>query len=319
MRLYEYGKSIRHLEKTFNQCTKVVLENTLQYLNVEDQSKYVKPTIINNLICRVQNLLPDCCSICNESYSIRNGDHPFLECVVCGQEVHKPCIVNILGEDTDAANIQQLYHPFNLPGIHYICHPCEVSTLPHKDTGLKKKGKKLKSDETQYNNNLPDIRIVNQSQTISGATDRVIEEISDTDSINDNDNEVNANVEIDPVNKNSKIKICRFYLKGNCKHGIKGSDCSFNHPKAFCKLLQHGTRASKGCNKGNKCELYHPKMCMSSVREGICYHKECKFIHVKGTKRKKEDRTSQQIKYKKDHTGTNSEVNKKQYNQPHKT
>ena len=92
LRLYEYGKTVRQLEKTFVQCSKQTIEDTLAYLEVTNQKDYVKPANINNLICRIQNLLPDTCSICKEKYRVKIGDTPLLSCAICGQEVHKSCI-----------------------------------------------------------------------------------------------------------------------------------------------------------------------------------------------------------------------------------
>ena len=80
--------------------------------------------------------------------------------------------------------------------------------------------------------------------------------------------------------------ICRFFWNGNCKHGIKGRECKFTHPKPCRKFTQHGTRQPRGCNQGKKCKDFHPKMCISSLRKGECYSESCRYNHVKGTKRK---------------------------------
>ena len=86
---------------------------------------------------------------------------------------------------------------------------------------------------------------------------------------------------------NAKQKNCRFYMKGSCKYGMKGNGCPFNHPKMCKKLLLHGTRNPKGCNKGKKCQDFHPKMCSSSIAKSCCHNKDCNLKHVKGTKRVK--------------------------------
>ena len=36
---------------------------------------------------------------------------------------------------------------------------------------------------------------------------------------------------------------------------------------------------------GSSCKDYHPKMCMSSLRKGECFSENCRFNHIKGTKR----------------------------------
>ena len=81
-------------------------------------------------------------------------------------------------------------------------------------------------------------------------------------------------------------RICRFYLKGKCKHGLKGKNCEFHHPKACPKLMKHGNKTPRGCNAGSKCDDYHPRMCASSIKLAECYNDSCSYAHVKGTKRK---------------------------------
>lgn len=80
-------------------------------------------------------------------------------------------------------------------------------------------------------------------------------------------------------------QICRFYIKGKCKYGLKGRDCQFIHPKPCTKLLKYGNKQPRGCNLGTKCQSFHPRMCSSSITRGECFNLDCKFTHVKGTKR----------------------------------
>lgn len=51
-------------------------------------------------------------------------------------------------------------------------------------------------------------------------------------------------------NEEPEMKTCRFYRNGTCKHGVSGRGCDFEHPKMRKKLLKHGTRQPRGCNKG---------------------------------------------------------------------
>ena len=82
-----------------------------------------------------------------------------------------------------------------------------------------------------------------------------------------------------------KPAICHFFKKGNCKHGMRGKECKYTHPKVCTKFVHHGTRQPRGCNLGSSCKDYHPKMCMSSLRKGECFSENCRFNHIKGTKR----------------------------------
>ena len=38
-------------------------------------------------------------------------------------------------------------------------------------------------------------------------------------------------------------QVCHFYKKGKCKHGLKGCNCPYSHPKACPKLLKFGNKA----------------------------------------------------------------------------
>ena len=77
---------------------------------------------------------------------------------------------------------------------------------------------------------------------------------------------------------------CRFYVKGKCKHGIRGKNCQYNHPKACPKLMKYGNKGPRGCNAGANCAQFHPRMCSSSITSGACFNIQCTFAHVKGTK-----------------------------------
>ena len=57
---------------------------------------------------------------------------------------------------------------------------------------------------------------------------------------------------------------CRFFLKGKCKHGMRGKDCKFTHPKVCNKFSKHGTRQPRGCNKGQKCKFFSTQKCVST-------------------------------------------------------
>ena len=83
-----------------------------------------------------------------------------------------------------------------------------------------------------------------------------------------------------------KFLFVSFFLSKKCKHGIKGAQCKFKHPSLCKKLLTYGN-SEKGCNKGESCTEFHPKMCFNSLKNRECYFDNCRFYHVKGTRRLK--------------------------------
>lgn len=77
-------------------------------------------------------------------------------------------------------------------------------------------------------------------------------------------------------------KICKYYKGGNCRFGLRGDDCRFDHPKKCIKFVRFGKDARKGCND-NKCIFYHPPLCRNAESDGGCQKKKCKFFHRKAT------------------------------------
>ena len=74
-----------------------ILVETMTYLGVPGQDLYVKPTIVHNLICHIQNLFPETCPICLESYCIGKDKLGLLPCSICGQACHTPCVLRLFG------------------------------------------------------------------------------------------------------------------------------------------------------------------------------------------------------------------------------
>ena len=81
---------------------------------------------------------------------------------------------------------------------------------------------------------------------------------------------------------------CKFYLRGNCKHGKKGAKCAYQHPALCIKFTTKGDLKG-GCKKGADCKYYHPNLCWSFKSGKVCYKSKCNFYHVKGTVRKEKD------------------------------
>ena len=83
--------------------------------------------------------------------------------------------------------------------------------------------------------------------------------------------------------------MCKFFLRSRCKHGIYGKDCKYQHKKVCRKFLSHGRHSKYGCNKGQYCDYFHVKMCFNSLNQRVCTKQECRFSHIKGTKRSEEN------------------------------
>ena len=337
LRKYSTEFSLKRQKSTFNSVTKSVLIKTAEYLHIST-GKLNKPDIIHLLICKIQNLLPDICQICKTSYVCNINDPPFLPCSLCGQEVHRDCLLAKLGlTSVDGANIDKLINPFELPGFHYFCGECEKATIPdfEKNSSLVKQSctpndktldlcnssdalecsevSHATSVNSESSENINCVRsevVPNDFDCSSGCSnnDNIISQSSKTDhkrvsfpvptngmsshSSSDHNIDVqhSSNLQtflpVKQVQDKPKTKICVHFKRNQCKHGLKGNDCSFLHPERCKKLLEHGTSSTEGCNLGKKCQFFHPKMCPSSISKRVCFDDKCQFTHVKGTKRK---------------------------------
>ena len=297
IRLYDQKRDYSTNKKKFNAVQVGTLVGTMAYLGIPGQDVYTKPTIVHNLICRIQNLFPETCPICMESYCIERDELGLLPCSICGQACHAPCLLGLFGiteEEKSSFGPEEAkskMNPFNLPGIFYICKVCEENHIPSEEAGKRKKG------PTQ----LVTTEAVTTEETADTRQPVAPEEAQSHDLLDQNDppNQIpHPNNGANPRQKNAghtrtdqnngninPSQICPFYFRGTCRHGISGRGCSKLHPSPCRKLLTHGTKGPRGCNRGAQCEKFHPKMCLSSLKNAECLRESCKLRHVKGTRR----------------------------------
>ena len=88
--------------------------------------------------------------------------------------------------------------------------------------------------------------------------------------------------------------ICQQYANNRCPHGMNGNKvvdgvtCSNLHPRRCRHFCQFGTKRRGGCQKGDNCSYFHPKLCRNSVNSSTCFNENCKFVHLKSTKRRQD-------------------------------
>ena len=285
LKAYEFGKNVRQLKSAFNVFNKPVLESTLNYLNVPGQNEYLKAANVDNVICRIQNLLPDTCGMCNKEYCVKNNDCMLLSCAFCGQEVHHECLQKfsissalengeslVKLEELSKNDVMAKINPFSLPALMYSCKACTDSRVPSSESGLKKKSARKNHMHSEKHSTVPPPD--GSQMQMNGTTDVARDDSKTVD---------------DPgANKKStrdEIPICKFFLHKKCKFGIKGDECKYSHPPLCKKLLKYG-HSKKGCNKGKHCdEGIHPKMCHHSLNGRECPYESCRYYHVSGTKK----------------------------------
>jgi hypothetical protein len=97
-----------------------------------------------------------------------------------------------------------------------------------------------------------------------------------------NNKETEENTELEEENTHFEEEnkpICTLFLKNRCPSGIKGRNCTNQHPTQCKKFLQGG-RSKEGCQNWN-CDFLHPQICQNSYIFGNCQKFGCKQRHIK--------------------------------------
>ena len=283
IRSYDPSNPTVTIKKSLRKFHVNTIFNTLKYLspgqNVDKQKKEI---LLDLLITKIKNFFPDFCQICQKEYCIKLGDSHFLCCQSCGQEMHQSCYfdllasMNLLNEDGKPSNVL-----FKIPGICFLCTSCKSEII---DNEIENKLLKNETKTANISQSLNDQENLTDDTTPQSNESESWSENSN-DRVDENSKQSFSHLETKSINNKTKTIICKFLRIGKCKHGIRGNECRFLHPPLCRKFINHGTRQPLGCNRGKNCDKLHPKMCFDSLRKGICTRTDCKFRHVKGTKR----------------------------------
>ena len=230
--------------------------STAQHLNIKTTTGYVT-TLAKAIIRKLENFLLQECAICKIYYNINRNQKPIIECKLCGQGCHEDCYSSLIP----------------LPGIKFFCSTCDddKQVVEEDLTNQVRNGDASKTNE---NANTDDSRI-NTALT--------------------NDEHLTRE------NKNQQRPICQRYRRGTCPHGISGErevdgkKCQFSHIKRCQQYCKFGSGGELGCQEGRSCKLMHPVLCKFSVKYRCCLNLDCKFTHLKFTKRYKQHTTNTTI------------------------
>lgn len=315
LRKYDASKQQWQIINALKQESKKVLVETLAYIGVPDMNKYLATALPDALFCRVQNLLPDTCHICKAKYCLKVQDRPIISCVKCGQGCHNECFLTLINKtEDDLIGLNQiereaLINPHGSIGLFYVCGHCQEDIVPQKHTGLMKhvaKNSKKQGVTPTIQNDQAATPVVASAATNgdanatilvddSVATDEDAGILSPRRRVTIAANPIiipNAEILLAPKSQihSPPVPVCKHYKQARCKFGLAGKkegigSCPDAHPKPCKKLLEHGNRGPRGCNKGEACDLFHPQMCHRSLRDRTCINPSCRYMHVKGTKR----------------------------------
>lgn len=293
--------------KSLMKCSADQLKKTAQFLNYGTSIDLKKLELSNFIIRKVENFLPEECTMCNEKYQIQFGKIPALTCLLCGQGVHQECYQ----EMTSGTVIP------NIKGLHWLCGYCEPRACIGSGDSAPNRYRNETTLEPHTNNIKDCIPLIDEdiSATLDNA-DLPFSESGDPVHKRSQPNETPLMQNCTPIGqlnqieentagpsttalphkppvrdqkktqppslKNNKAKICSYYQKNKCKYGVSGNGCAFRHPRWCQKFMTNGRN---GCDYGRDCKFLHPQVCYSSKYQGECLKKDCKFAHMKGTKR----------------------------------
>ena len=306
LRKYDPKKPLWQVENHFRQERKQTLVDTLAYLGVPDMGQYKADFLPRELNCRIQNLLPDDCHLCQSSYCIKLTDKPIISCARCGQGCHNECVLQLLGLTVNDLNADNEYglaavNPHAELGMTYLCGFCKKAVIPQLDEMKVKGGGKKKSP--------PETPSQSQESAVPETTDSVPLAHVSNDSVTESDPNVNdqpdgSQLSPPQANNTPRNRVlctqpqasaisttpqkpdCKFLKQGRCKHGISGKKdgiCNFNHPKVCKRFITNGNIQGRGCSNSNQCKFFHPKLCHSSLKDRTCFNENCKYMHIKGT------------------------------------
>ena len=297
LRTYQYGRSLMQLEKDFSKQKRDVLRETAGYLNIPGFMDKTKEPLAHLIICRIQNLLPDDCGICNSRYRICNSEKPILECSICGQGVHTECWIKTAksslsdnsdrttqNDNLDSDSFKKMYNPLNLAGLFYICKACQPNVIPSDEEGNYKRNRKKNVSRNA------DARRGSQS----GADTQVPTSWGSQASVN-NEEETLA-IQTGPAASESVITdVNATHAKTPVLKSVTNADAKAEAkiPPSSQNISTHDTDSeennSETCAKSDKICLF--------FRNGNCKHgisgKECKFAHPKVCAKFKQHGTKQ--------------------------
>ena len=302
LRKYDASVDMRVIENEMKSCTKGQIVETLEFLGCHGMADYYKDHCDTRLICRIQNFMPDKCGVCDEKFCIKlDEEKPLMECVMCGQGCHNPCVLNSLGKTADDLNsmsqeeIDKMINPCKDLGMIYMCHACQKIELPSSTDGLTEDGAKKRQVAHSKPKQQKAVRKThetpNTSRSIQFESGTAENPVIVADAVlgsADYPIAVEDDNGLHNIPKKTSESVCRYYKRGSCKHGASGKKdgtCPYAHPKYCRNYVMYGNKSPRGCKKGDQCNQFHPKMCPRSLTDGVCYNTTCKHRHLKNTKR----------------------------------
>ena len=268
---YSIGLQDSEIRKKLEKLTLPPLKKTATYLGliVDGEQRKLKDDIITEIIKRIETLLKDLCAVCGEYYNNKLNSTPSFKCLICQQGCHQSCFGEM---NTALAEVnKEMKNSF-----HFICTRC-YSTFSHdNETAAKEIASPVKQVPQPAGDqhapqppphppaDQPNPPAAQQAQPQPPAAQQMPD--------------------------NTQSEVCKRYRRRECPHGasgknlINGKPCAYQHPRRCRRYCHNGTHPKYGCTKQN-CENLHPMLCKYSVRNRVCTNLDCRFVHLKFTRR----------------------------------
>ena len=255
IRCYSVGLVDREIRKKMDKFLLPAIKKAATFLQLTVEGK-VKSDIITAIIIRIESLLKDLCAVCGDYFNVKLSETPLFRCLICQQGCHDPCFeqMNTVLADVSA----ELRSSFQ-----FICTRCH-STFS-TDNGTPPKAAKAITEK--------------QDEAEVPIVDNPPQHTPDQNQQSQDHNDASQD-----------IRVCKKYRRRECPHGasgktlIDGNPCAFSHPRRCRRYCHNGTHPKYGCTKTN-CEYLHPMLCKYSVRNRVCTNLDCRYTHLKFTRR----------------------------------
>ena len=263
--------------KAFNKPAITVenLKMTLRYLNdnENDLAGYLKEGLCELVVKRIEQLLPDTCNTCGQGYAIDRVENPAIKCILCSKGCCQPC-----GEKY-VDNLKSI----GLSNVFWFCSTCNQrraeEALQSHDKLLKVADKTKAAANDKQSDTGEGITKPNEESVIA-VSDDDDKEATKPDEVKKGEKKEEEKKE--EVKKTKKETNCKFFQQNRCKFGASGKGCNYLHQKICQRFIKNGSDGRLGCSG---CDKFHPKLCRNSKSTKKCFTQNCRFVHLKGTKR----------------------------------
>ena len=274
------------------------LETCANFLDLKtrDESNQLiftnKPTLADRIIMKIESFFPSTCQDCGDGYRVKYSERqssPRLQCFLCLQPSHDCDKVKARIEALEQVPAQI---PPMLVGNVWICSSC-----------FEKNNPLLSNNPRKRSGSLTSVTFDNITPSSSPALSRLgLNNQSPAPGISDDIPQDSPAPSFETVRRVSETdeqassSICELYENNRCPHGMNGNQvvngvtCPHFHPRRCRKFCRFGTKSRIGCQEGENCSFFHPKLCRNSVRTLTCFNENCKFVHLKSTKRQRDHR-----------------------------